>query len=77
MSFMNVDESPMLFVVLIGVVAFSIAHLIWATVRDKVKFKNQGNKELVMYTIYTTTGCILLSWTCIFLGQAKPMIKPE
>ncbi|EHY66031.1 uncharacterized protein NESG_01421 [Nematocida ausubeli] len=76
--FLRIQDWPPLavvgFVSLMGLVA---GYTIMGIINTSVKIKNKATKETVLFTVWTTIFCMIISWACIFLGQAKPMISPD
>jgi len=77
MKLLDVEEHPILFVVVVGVFMGGVSHLLRLFLETRIRFKTHGDKEVVIYFVYFSTACIFLSWACYFLGQISPIVKPE
>lgn len=77
MAYFDIQQYPILVVLIAWALALSAAHLLCTMTIGRIKFKKQSSKDVLTITVYTSICCILLSWSCIYLGQAKPMIEPK
>lgn len=77
MSYFDIQQYPILMVLIVWGITLSGTHLLCNMAVTQIKFKTQNTKDVFVITAYTSAVCILLSWACIYLGQAKPMIEPK
>ncbi|KAI5184506.1 hypothetical protein NEHOM01_0181 [Nematocida homosporus] len=76
MAIFSAYEHPVLFALAVALASAGSAHLLWLLIDTRINFKRPSDRECTMYSIYVATGCIVLSWACIFLGQARPILSP-
>ncbi|EIJ89107.1 hypothetical protein NEPAR06_1454 [Nematocida parisii] len=76
--FLNIHEWPPLGVVLlVSSLGMVSGYLILRFINTYVRIKNKSTKEVIVFTVWTSIFCLILSWACVFMGQARPMISPE
>ncbi|KAI5192459.1 V-type H+-transporting ATPase subunit e [Nematocida minor] len=77
MNYFHIQEHPLLVVIIVSVFAMLAARMACIMAMGYIKFKTESSKEVVIFSLYTSAACLLLSWACIYLGQARPMIEPK